>query len=301
MTVKGSNDFMAIVVNGQRVENEVIAQEMQNLQPAFMQWVAQQQKEMSENEMRMALQQAAEDSVIKQELLRQHCSKDDQPVEEEEIQRGMDIIRERLGGQEALDNYLTDDLERRVQLRNEIALQIKVERLINGLSDKIEDPSEEEVRQAFEEHRENCVEPEAVKLRHILKRLDGKDDEETLMKQLGEVREKLEAGADFAAMAEEHSDDVCPGGELGFVERGQFDPTVEQIIFDLEPGQMSKPELTVYGCHLFAVDEYRPQRMLEFDEVKEQIAYEIAQDRTHQALEAFIDEQREAASVERVQ
>jgi len=62
-------------------------------------------------------------------------------------------------------------------------------------------------------------------------------------------------GADFATLAKNNSEDPgskANGGDLGFVERGKFDPAFEAVCFDkLKDGQ-TNPELvqTTYGYHI---------------------------------------------------
>lgn len=67
------------------------------------------------------------------------------------------------------------------------------------------------------------------------------------------LRERIEQGADFAALAKAHSDDpgsVASGGDLGWVTPGQTVPEFERALSDLEPGEVSQPVRTPFGIHL---------------------------------------------------
>src|SRR5207248_491234 len=89
---------------------------------------------------------------------------------------------------------------------------------------------------------------EEVKARHILIRFQGsqlplkpnqKDltDSEALAK-VKDIREKIEAGGDFAKFAATESDDsgtAANGGDLGPFARGRMAPAFEQAAFSLEP------------------------------------------------------------------
>ena len=60
-------------------------------------------------------------------------------------------------------------------------------------------------------------------------------------------------GADFAQLAQLSSDDLASGaqgGDLGYVRRGEFVPSFEQVAFTLEPGQISDIVETSYGYHV---------------------------------------------------
>jgi len=69
------------------------------------------------------------------------------------------------------------------------------------------------------------------------------------------VKDKIEAGADFAEMAREHSQ--CPsgqkGGELGEFGPGQMVAEFDQVVFNEEVGKVHGPIQTEFGYHLVEV------------------------------------------------
>ena len=69
------------------------------------------------------------------------------------------------------------------------------------------------------------------------------------------VKERIEAGADFAEMAREHSQ--CPsgqqGGELGEFSPGQMVPEFDQVVFTEEVGKVHGPIQTQFGFHLVEI------------------------------------------------
>lgn len=67
------------------------------------------------------------------------------------------------------------------------------------------------------------------------------------------LREQIQAGADFAALAREHSQ--CPsgkqsGGDLGEFPRGAMVPAFDKVAFQLSVGELSEPVQTKFGYHL---------------------------------------------------
>lgn len=70
--------------------------------------------------------------------------------------------------------------------------------------------------------------------------------------QIGELKAQLDGGAEFAALAREHSD--CPssakGGDLGQFGKGQMVPEFENAAFSMEVGQVSGVVETSFGYHL---------------------------------------------------
>ena len=70
--------------------------------------------------------------------------------------------------------------------------------------------------------------------------------------QIEELKTKIAGGADFAALAREHSD--CPsgskGGDLGQFGRGQMVPAFENAAFGMQVGETSGVVETDFGYHL---------------------------------------------------
>jgi peptidyl-prolyl cis-trans isomerase C len=70
-----------------------------------------------------------------------------------------------------------------------------------------------------------------------------------------ELKTKIEGGADFAAMAKEHS--RCPsgkqGGDLGEFGPGQMVREFDDVVFRSEVGQVHGPVKTQFGFHLIEI------------------------------------------------
>lgn len=88
----------------------------------------------------------------------------------------------------------------------------------------------------------------------------GADKAEALQKAEG-IKAKLDAKADFAALASESSDDPgskASGGDLGWIRKGLMTPKFEESLFSLQPGEISAPVETEFGWHLIKLDEVKP-------------------------------------------
>ncbi|MCH8346267.1 MAG: peptidylprolyl isomerase [Chloroflexi bacterium] len=80
-----------------------------------------------------------------------------------------------------------------------------------------------------------------------------------------ELRGKIEAGEDFAALAAENSQDVGTrdsGGEVGWVPRGVLDASTEELVFALEPAEITTIPLP-QGVLLIEMEEKAEDREVE--------------------------------------
>ncbi len=78
-----------------------------------------------------------------------------------------------------------------------------------------------------------------------------------------ELRSRILAGEDFAALARAYSDDTgsgANGGDLGWFGKGRMVAPFEEAVFSLPIGEVSEPIKTDFGYHLIEVLEKDPAR-----------------------------------------
>ncbi len=77
-----------------------------------------------------------------------------------------------------------------------------------------------------------------------------------------ELRDRAQAGEDFAQLALDFSEDPGSGpngGELGWFGKGQMVPEFESAAFGAQPGEVIGPLRTQFGFHIIKVHEVREQ------------------------------------------
>ena len=115
---------------------------------------------------------------------------------------------------------------------------------------------------------------EQVHARHILLRPTEVQDDATTRQRLEDLRERILAGEDFAALASITSEDpssAAQGGDLGWTGPGSFVPDFDEVLGKLQENEISQPFRTQYGWHIVQMlgkrfhdqsDEVRRQRVL---------------------------------------
>ena len=111
----------------------------------------------------------------------------------------------------------------------------------------------------YEENVADYEHPDQVKLEYVhFPKVASAEDSLEVKKEIGRLRQEIEAGEDFAELAAVVSDDegsAARGGDLGFFGRGQMVGPFEEAAFALAPGELSEPVQTRYGWHLIKVEE----------------------------------------------
>ncbi len=157
-------------------------------------------------------------------------------------------------------------------------------------------PSPADLQAYYDGHKNEW---ETVTARHILIRFKGspvglkdgeKDltDEEALAKAK-DLRAKIVAGGDFAALAKAESDDVgsgANGGSLGEFTRGRMVPPFDEAAFTLKVNDVSEPVKTQFGYHVIQVTKHDTKKM---DDVKNEIADKVGPEMAQKSVEAIRD------------
>ena len=144
----------------------------------------------------------------------------------------------------------------------------------------------------YEDNAQQFSTPEQVRASHILLKTEGKDEAD-VKKLADDLAAKAKAGADFAALAKEHSEDEsnsATGGDLDFFGRGQMVPEFDNVAFALEPGQVSDPFKTSFGYHVVKVADKRAATSRPLEEVRAQIEDQLKWQRAQDEAQRTADD-----------
>ncbi|MFC4701870.1 SurA N-terminal domain-containing protein [Glaciecola siphonariae] len=182
------------------------------------------------------------------------------------------------------DNLSQYDTEEQVKLAY-------VSLSVNDLLAQVE-VNDEEVRALYEEQIALYETPEKRSVSHIL--IETQDDADAAREQAQGILLELQNGADFAALAEEKSNDIVSaenGGELGEVNPGDYPEEFEQAVFALsEEGQLSDVVETEFGFHIIKLDEFTASTTTPFEELADTLKQDML---TNRATDLFFEKQNE--------
>lgn len=109
-----------------------------------------------------------------------------------------------------------------------------------------------------EEFKTQIYEPRMLKQKITEKINSDESVTNAAKKKAEDLLVQIKAGADFAKLAQENSDDpgsAANGGDLGYFGKGKMVPEFENAAFALQVGQVSEPVRTVYGFHIIKVTD----------------------------------------------
>lgn len=150
---------------------------------------------------------------------------------------------------------------------------------------------EDSLRERYEEQKARYTDIEQRLASHILLKVAEDAPAEAQMavqaKASALAEQARAAGADFAALARESSDDVgskASGGDLGWIESGLTDPAFESALFAMQEGQVSDPVKTSEGWHVIQLREVRPGDIKSFEAVRDEVEAEYLSSERERAI-----------------
>lgn len=210
------------------------------------------------------LDQLVNEKLIVAEAKKQGVSVNDADVSRE-VDKAIDQIKERLGGDEGFQRQLKAENTTEARLRDKYRQELERQMLAERMRDKViprksvlVSPAEAEAY--FKAHPDKFPKrPAEVRLSvvQIPVMPDSASDAAGKAKILA-IRKRITSGERFAKVAAEVSEDpgsARAGGDLGFFMKGQMDPGFDAAAFSLPIGKLSDPVHSVFGWHLIEVIE----------------------------------------------
>ncbi|MGQ4807943.1 Peptidyl-prolyl cis-trans isomerase D [Candidatus Entotheonellaceae bacterium PAL068K] len=156
--------------------------------------------------------------------------------------------------------------------------------------------SQDDIAEYYAAHPEAFQRQEQVRVRHILFKVaqDASQEQDAESRAKADaVLAELRDGADFAALAEAHTDDTATadkGGDLGFFSRGQMVKSFEEAAFALPVGQVSDVVRTPFGYHILRVEDKTDAEVKPLLEVRQEIIAKVREEKARDAALAFVDD-----------
>jgi len=158
-------------------------------------------------------------------------------------------------------------------------------------------PAGHEIESFYNANRFNFPRPEMFHASHIVKYVNHEQSEEQAEAAIELALAALERGEPFAEVADRHSDCKDKGGDLGQFPAGQMVEEFEEVIRELEPGEISEIFTTPFGFHIALLHEIIPAGTASLADVRSTIERVMTFARQHEAYARAIAEMRQQADI----
>jgi len=247
------------------------------------------------------------DRLINQRLIEQIAKEKELFVSESEINQAIENIK---AMNRWSDKAFREELKRAgktlEELREDYRRQILTDKIISiEVKSQIEEPTEDEMKEYYIKHKKEMYEPPKIRVKHILI-MDNPNASlsvrEKLKKKAKKILKRALAGENFEKLARKYSEDEASaplGGDIGYIQKGEWLPEIDDVLFRLRKGQIA-PQLLYsrWGWHIVKVVDKKRKRKLKFEDVKFNIKNRIIAEKLEQKYKEWIEEQKENSYIE---
>jgi len=180
-------------------------------------------------------------------------------------------------------NKYVKDLENQLLILKLLSREVNININVN----------EEAVRRHYDTYSDQYRLPDRVHLSRLLLR-GGSEASEEKRKQVEEklagIYSEIKKGTPFADLVKQYSEGPRRGqaGDLGFFNRGDLAPEIEQIVSGLKAGAVSPPHHSTQSVQIFKVVAREAGRKQDFESVKKEIEERLLSEQRAKLQEQWI-------------
>jgi parvulin-like peptidyl-prolyl isomerase len=188
------------------------------------------------------------------------------------------------------------------QYKQELEIDMYMDQLIKKEIEPKIKITEKDSQAYYDKNKSNFETQEKVRASIMLLRFnpkEGKAGEQAVLKKFESILIQVKNGADFGALAQQHSQDslASKGGDLGFFTQKQMLPAFSSRAFKMKVGEVSEIFRTGHGFHVIKVTDRKPGSLSSFATEKEKIQKFLANKKISQATRDYIENLRKEAEI----
>jgi hypothetical protein len=284
---------MALIINGEEVDDEVIESEFRNVKGHYERML-----QVACCERDPEFRGYAKDNIISRVLLNQESLKRIPEVDEAAITARLEKLIEEAGGETEFYMRIGMPYKDDKIVRENIAGGVRLDQMLAQVYGTEPEPTEAEMRAFYERNLASYMSEEMIHAAHITKGLQGAKSRQEIFNLMRQIRQELLAGEDFMKLAEQHRADDQQMIDLGWFKRGEFMEEFETIAFSMRENEISPVFTTQLGFHVCTVLERKPSEPLPFELVKDAVRQRLIEEFKDARFNEFIDQLKASADIQ---
>jgi len=229
--------------------------------------------------------------LIRRRLLLQEARRRGILVPEERLDERVERIRQGYPGH-AFQRALLQQRQDPGQFRTAVREQMMLEELYRAVVAGVEPVTEQEIGAYYDDHLDMFLVPETVRMRQM---------QVKNLQRAMEIIRTVRSGEEFAARAAEQGKDPTSGeapGRLASYQKGELPEAMAAAAFSAKERRATGPVETPYGFFLIWVEARVPAHLPALEEVREEIARRLLQEREEAAYARWMEQRTREAAIE---
>ena len=223
-------------------------------------------------------------------------------VSEETLLERLKKVKAKFKSDSIFEHRLSDRGMTVEQYKQELEIDMYMDQLIKKEIEPKIKISEKDSQAYYDKNKSKFTTQEKVRASIMLLKFnpkEGKAGEQAVLKKFESILDQVKNGADFGALAQQHSQDslASKGGDLGFFTQKQMLPAFSSRAFKMKVGEVSEIFRTGHGFHVIKVTDRKPGVLSPFATEKEHIEKFLADKKVSQATRDYIETLKKKAAI----
>ncbi len=284
-------------VNGTDITKDVILRDLQRTIDSY----SDRGMKLTPDQVKTAAKKAIDDAISRT-LLVQKGKELGIAVTPDALDKELKTIKASFKSDAVFEHTLADSGMTMDQYKQELREDLVMNEVIQKeIAAKIQVP-EKEIKAYYDNNPEKFRVPDKVRASVILIKVPANSPaakEHEARKQLESIKQRIESGTDFAAMARKFSQDslASKGGDLGYFAKKQMLPAFSKRAFALKVGEVSEIFQTKHGLHILKVTDRKQGETRSFESQKEKIRKSLTDKKTVQATRNYVKNLKKKADL----
>jgi parvulin-like peptidyl-prolyl isomerase len=252
-------------------------------------------RETSKSESRAEIRKKALDRLVLQELVFQEAVRQGLHIEQPNIDRGIDNLRLKLGGEAQLQDYMAKETLTMEELRSQVERLLLMDRILSREVRDKASVSENDIKNEYEKQKGLYIAPEKITVVDVVFFL--KQDDEASTRKANEVLAKINADPDKNPMNLD-LDKTFFAQELDLDK--EREPALYSAARKLREGELSGVIKGKDSIHIIKLTKNSPERQMSYDEVKGTVEGKLKAARLKERRQVWERELKKRAKIEQV-
>ena len=229
------------------------------------------------------------DSIVDYYLIQEYAKQHHITISKAELLRAIQDIKKDYP-EDSFEETLLRRYVNMEQWKKALETELLRKKVFDLVTMDVRPPSSIEIEQYYREHLNDFKRSPRVRFRQIVTHSKEKAKE---------ALDRIKKGESIADLARifSYSPEAAKGGEVGWVEKGQLDPSMDKVLFSLPVGKVSPIVKSPYGYHIFQVIEVVPGGLQPLKRVAPTIQHRLYSQARERAFQQWLQEQRSRVKI----
>jgi len=237
--------------------------------------------------------------LIEDRLILQEAKKLNIEAGNNEIEERLQQVKAKFPDQESFEKILAEQGMNLWQLKKTYKDQIMVRKMIRQYVKSHLQITPTQVSEYYKQHLNDFKMDEARDVSQIIIKYKPGEDLPRAEKIAAQIVDLLAAGADFGDVCKKYSEgpNADTGGSIGFVERGIMAKDIDEVIFKMKEGEVSKPVKTGIGFVILKLNSIRNEQFEPIEKAKDKIEDLLMDQNAKTTIDSWLSELKEKAFI----